>query len=166
MTWQNRIVSTGSETAGNLLAHPDNWRIHPRQQQEGLQAVLATVGWVQDVIVNRLTGRVIDGHLRVTLALRQGEETLVPVKYVELTEDEERLVLTTLDPLGAMAATDDAKLSELYEQVQTDDPELQKLLASIAEENGLIDEAEDSSKDTKPPKLITCPECGAEFEDR
>src|SRR5437867_4576224 len=68
-TWRNRIVGSGEEAPDQLLANPKNWRIHPKHQQEALAGVLDEVGWVQEVIVNQQTGHLVDGHLRVTLAL-------------------------------------------------------------------------------------------------
>jgi len=50
--------------------------------------------------------------MRVTLSARNGEQT-VPVTYVDLDPEEEDYVLATLDPLGALAATDQDKLLEL-----------------------------------------------------
>jgi len=121
--WQNRIVGHDTKPASWFLANEANWRIHPKNQQDSLGGVLDEVGWVQDVIVNKRTSEewgadqnietLVDGHLRITLALRNGDETPVPVKYVDLSPDEESLVLLTLDPLGAMAASDKAKLDEL-----------------------------------------------------
>jgi hypothetical protein len=37
----------------------------------------------------------------------------VPVTYVELSEDEERLVLASLDPLAAMATAEQEQLTAL-----------------------------------------------------
>ncbi len=102
-SWRNRIIGSGEENPESLLANPGNWRIHPRAQQDALSGVLSEVGWVANIIVNRQTGHVIDGHLRVSLALRRHEPT-VPVTYVDLTPDEEALVLATFDPISAMAA--------------------------------------------------------------
>src|SRR3990170_3494486 len=93
--WRSRIVGSGEEAPDQLLANPANWRIHPKAQQEALAGVLGQVGWVQQVLVNRRTGHVVDGHLRVALALRQ-EAPTVPVLYVELSEAEEKLVLAAL----------------------------------------------------------------------
>ncbi len=56
-------------------------------------------------MVNRTTGHVVDGHLRVELAVARNEPS-VPVTYVELSEDEERLVLATSTPSAAMAAAE------------------------------------------------------------
>ena len=99
--WQNRIVGEDMVDADQLLANPTNWRIHPKHQQEALAGVLDNVGWVQRVIVNQRSGHVIDGHLRASLAISRGEQ--VPVIYVDVDEDEERLILATLDPLAGMA---------------------------------------------------------------
>lgn len=114
--WRSRIVGQGEESPAELRANPANWRLHPPEQGAALEAMLERVGWVQQVIVNRTTGLLVDGHLRVELALRRAEPT-VPVIYVELTEGEEREVLATLDPLSAMAAADRERLGELLGQM-------------------------------------------------
>jgi DNA modification methylase len=133
--WQNRIVGYDQVDPESLLANPRNWRIHPGQQQDALESVLDTVGWVDDVIVNRRTGFVVDGHLRVSLALRRSEKS-VPVKFVELTDQEEALVLATLDPIGAMAASDKDKMAELMASIATDDQALLETINRIARHEG------------------------------
>jgi ParB-like chromosome segregation protein Spo0J len=100
--WRNRIVGHGEVDPNDLVANPRNWRIHPQAQQEALEGVLEDVGWVDTVLVNQRTGFVVDGHLRVQLALRR-EEHEVPVTYLDLSEDEELEVLASYDPLSAMA---------------------------------------------------------------
>ena len=113
--WRNRIVGYGVEDADQLLANPANWRIHPKYQQDALKGILNDVGWVQNIIVNRTTGHVIDGHMRAAVAISQGAQ--VPVTYVELTEAEERLMLAVLDPISAMAVTDGDKLADLIREL-------------------------------------------------
>jgi DNA modification methylase len=129
--WANRIVGSGEEAPDQLLANPANFRVHPKAQQEALAGVLDQVGWVQNVLVNQRTGHVVDGHLRVALAISRGEP-IVPVLYVDLSEDEERLVLASLDPLAAMATTDEAKLRELLAEVSVDSEALMAMLAGLA----------------------------------
>lgn len=131
MTWNNRIVGHGEEAPDQLLANPRNWRIHPKAQQEALAGLLGQVGWVQDVIVNRRTGHVVDGHLRVALAISR-QEPSVPVVYVDLDEGEERLVLAALDPLAAMAGTDKAVLAGLVGEARVDDEGLAAVLRGLA----------------------------------
>lgn len=134
--WRNRIVGAGDEAPDQLLANPANWRIHPQTQQDALEGVLNEVGWVQQVIVNQRTGHLIDGHLRVALAMRRGEPT-VPVLYVDLDPHEEALILATLDPLAAMAAADAEKLDELLREVSTGEAAVQAMLAELAEAEGI-----------------------------
>jgi hypothetical protein len=135
--WANRIVGYGEEAPDQLLANPRNFRIHPKPQQDALLGVLREVGVVQDVLVNKSTGFVVDGHLRISLALRE-KQTTIPVKYVELSEDEEALILATLDPLAALAATDKEKLDALLHDVSTGDAVVQGLLADMAIKAGIV----------------------------
>lgn len=135
---KNRIIGSGIEPLDSILFNPRNWRIHPLSQQDALKGVLEEVGWVQEVIVNKRTGHLVDGHLRCQLAAREGAKT-IPVKYVDLSEDEEALVLATLDPIGAMAATDKQKLDELFQDINSDNENVQKMMAEIAEHNGMFD---------------------------
>ena len=128
--WRNRITGSGEEAPDQLLANPANWRIHPKAQQDALAGALDAVGWVQQVLVNRRTGFVVDGHARVALALSRGEPS-VPVLYVDLAPDEEALVLATLDPIGAMAGRDDEKLRSLLADVTVDDAGLLALLGDL-----------------------------------
>lgn len=134
--FKNRIVANGEEDPEALVANPLNWRIHPKHQQEALEAVVEDVGWVSGVIVNRRTGFVVDGHLRVSMALRKHEKT-IPVQYVDLSEDEEKIVLATLDPIGAMAATDREKMAELLGGLKAEDERVTSLLDDIRKNEGI-----------------------------
>jgi DNA modification methylase len=129
--WRNRIVGSGEEAPERLVANPRNWRTHPASQRAALRGSLAEVGWVQQVLVNRRTGHVVDGHARVEEALSRGEPS-VPVLYVELGPDEEALVLATLDPIGAMATRDDDTLHAILADITVDDVGLAALLRDLA----------------------------------
>lgn len=59
--WRSRIVRHADVAPGELAAHPANFRRHPQSQADAVSGALGTVGWVQDVIVNDRTGRVVDG---------------------------------------------------------------------------------------------------------
>lgn len=134
--WRNRIVSHGSEEPSQLLAHPSNWRIHPKNQQDALSGVLNEIGWIQSVIVNQRTGFVIDGHLRVALAISHNEPE-IPVVYVDLSDEEEALALASIDPISAMAATDKELLDSLLRDVSSADAGVMSMLSDLAEKNGL-----------------------------
>lgn len=128
--WRNRIVGQGDADPRDLTANPRNWRTHPREQRRVLTGALEQVGWVQQVIVNRTTGHIVDGHARVEEALERGER--VPVLYVELTEEEEALALATLDPIAGLAVPDQEALDELVAGIRVDDDALRRLLGDLS----------------------------------
>jgi len=131
VSWKNRIVDHGEEVPDQLLANPLNWRTHPKFQQRALSAVLEEVGIVQQVIVNKRTGHLVDGHLRVTLAMRRDEPS-IPVIYVDLSEEEEKKILATFDPLSALAQTDQEVLDQLLEGMNgSSSADLEKLLNKL-----------------------------------
>lgn len=132
--WRNRITRHADVPPAELVANPRNFRRHGRAQADALNGVLSEVGVVQSVIVNERTGRMLDGHLRAELAVARGEPT-VPVVYVDLDDAEERLILATFDPLGAMADADGAALLELLGSVTATDDAVQRVVQFLAEQH-------------------------------
>lgn len=129
--WRSRIVRSGNVDPAGLQANPKNWRTHPPEQRAALIEMLNTVGYVQSVIINRTTGNLVDGHLRVELAVERGEKR-IPVVYVELDEAEEARVLAALDPLAAMATVDTDRLGSLLREMTMDDGALSRMLGDMA----------------------------------
>lgn len=129
-SWRNRIVRSGDAALSEIRLSGLNWRTHPAAQQRALSGVLGSVGWVQSVIINERTGTLIDGHARVRVADDAGE-TSVPAVWVDLSDDEERVILATLDPLASMAETDAEQLRALLATVASEDAALSELLAEL-----------------------------------
>jgi DNA modification methylase len=129
--WRSRITGSGILKVADAVANPLNFRLHPAAQSQALAASLDNVGWVQQVVVNTTTGNLLDGHLRVELARQRGESEL-PCLFVELSAEEERLVLASLDPIAAMAGADRAKLQELLTSIQSEDEQVRGLLEQVA----------------------------------
>jgi hypothetical protein len=164
--WKNRIVGQGEVQPDQLLANPKNWRIHPKAQQDALTSVLDRVGWVQQVIVNKETNFVVDGHLRVSVAISR-DEPVVPVVYVELNEEEEALILAMMDPLAALAITDEDQLRGLVEGLDID-AEVHSLLSQVRLPVSIddIDVPDADSKGTYEGGQhysYRCPECAHEW---
>lgn len=161
--WANKITRYGEEAPDQLLANPANFRIHPKAQQDALTGALNDLGWLAPVIVNETTGHVIDGHLRIELAISHGDKT-IPVAYVQLSEAEEAEALATFDPIGALAATDKEKLAQLLEDVASGEAAVQAMLSDLAQQNGLLppdgvtfpEYDEDAADDVE---YIICPKC-------
>ena len=125
--WKSRIVGEANVDPRTLIPNPQNWRIHPRTQQRAMSGTLDTLGWIQRVVVNKRTGHIVDGHLRIEMAM-ENKECSVPVCYVDLSEDEERLALATFDPLSAMAETDARMFAALTMNLTTENDALDALL--------------------------------------
>lgn len=135
--WKNRIVGEGEKPAGEFVENENNWRVHPTIQREALASILGEVGWVQRVIVNRTTGRIVDGHARVKEAFARAADTPVPFIEVDLTEEEEKKILLTFDPIGAMAQTDQEKFKTLSEIAALDSSALLEVTALTAAETSI-----------------------------
>ena len=109
--WPINITGHDVKPASWFLAHHKNVKVHPRAQQEATEGSLDTLGWVKSVTVNVRTAEhglpddrgvhtLLDGHERVMLALRRGEETPVPVEFVDLDVEQEDLFLLIVDAHG------------------------------------------------------------------
>jgi hypothetical protein len=135
--WRNRIVGYDVKPASQFQAHPLNARRHPGAQRDALRGLLGEVGWVDTVLENVQTGNTIDGHARIEEALSKGDETPVPYLKIDLSPDEEKLVLASFDPIGAMASYDREVLDKLLHEASTGDSALQEMLSGLAESEGL-----------------------------
>jgi DNA modification methylase len=135
--WLNRIVGHDLVDPRTLLPNPRNWRRHPAAQQRAVAGALDEVGLVAGVTINRRTGHLVDGHLRRDLAIAHGE-TRIPATFIDVSEAEERLILTSLDPLGALAEADTAMLADLLAGLAPDDAGLRAALDELARRNGLL----------------------------
>lgn len=140
--WRSRIVGFDEVDPALLAANPLNWRTHPEEQAEAIAGSLGAVGFVDAIKFNIRTGRIIDGHERARLAAERGV-ALVPRLLVDLSEEEERLVLATFDPIGALAQADDAVLAELLAETETEEPALRQMLDELAEGVAVDDVGDD-----------------------
>lgn len=157
MTWKNRIIKSDIVPLNKILPNAANWRKHPDKQKEHLKGSLDNLGWIRSVLVNLRTGKewglmdrkptIIDGHLRLDLAV-QNNEKKIPVEYVDLSPDEEKIALASIDPLAAMAEIDKKALDSLIAGIKTDDPKIQAMLKDISEASVIHSEVQ--VQDTEP----------------
>jgi hypothetical protein len=82
--WCSRTVGAGEAAPDQLVANPSDRRIHPKAQQQVLGGVLALVCRAGQALVSQRTGRFVDGHLRVALAISRGKPC-IPVLFVDLS---------------------------------------------------------------------------------
>jgi len=132
---RDRVQGLVRVRAGDLKAHPANWRRHPERQRAALRGLLRQVGYA-DALLARRDGDdlvLIDGHLRKSL----DPEQVVPVLVLDVSEAEADLLLATLDPLAALARADAPALAELLARVQASSGAVRHLLEEIARGAGL-----------------------------
>src|SRR5262245_59966337 len=122
----NRIVEHVQVRAGDLVPHPHNYRRHTQTQRRTLTASYEEVGFARSLLgYRRSDGRIqlIDGHLRRDLE----PNMLVTVEVLDVTEEEARKLLLTIDPLAAQAGIDAEVLAKLTDVTRADSPALNEL---------------------------------------
>src|SRR6478735_704856 len=107
---------------------------------------------------------VVDGHLRVMLAMRNNEET-IPVQYVDLTDEEADLVLATFDPIGDLAESDDEMLAELLAGMEDDGKEALLVLQgeTVFNDSGQLVMNPDKPAEDDGTEFVLCPYCAHAF---
>ena len=150
--WVNRITGEGSEDPNQLLANPYNWRKHPEYQKKALRGALKEVGWIQRTIVNTRTGHLVDGHLWVELAMEDGAAS-VPVVYVDLSEEEERVALASLDSITNLAETDQDMIEQLLDITQVQDDDLAAFFDTLKGISDLDEETEGEVDPDEAPSV-------------
>src|SRR5262249_14394217 len=103
---RNRIKGHRRVRAGDLVPHEWNFRIHPELQKAALRALYAQIGFARSLLAYELPDgrlKLIDGHLRRDL----DPDMEVEVEVLDITDDEARALLLSIDPLAALAETQD-----------------------------------------------------------
>jgi DNA modification methylase len=154
--WENRIVDHGVAPASTFTAHELNPHKHPAKQRRSIRGSLNAVGWVKPVVVSKRSGKMLDGHARIEEALDLGPNTPIPFVTVDVSEDEERLILIELDATTGQAQYDVEMLQKLMATTPAPNPELRSLYEDLALMNNF-----DLNKATADPG-----EGGDDFEEK
>lgn len=117
-----------------LADNPHNWREHPPEQTATMADLLDDVGWAGALLYNERTGRLIDGHDRKAAVVANAERlgTKVPVLIGSWSEEQEGVILATLDPVGQMATANQPKLLALLADARARTPGARALLDKLA----------------------------------
>lgn len=135
--------------AGSLEENPANWRRHSPEQLESIRDLLddPDVGWAGACLYNERTKRLIDGHARKSVS---DPKEPVPVLVGSWTEEAEKKILATLDPIGAMAQGDAAAYAALVEGMEVDSLWVRDLIHNT--QAGANAEDEDDEVQTGSPE--------------
>ena len=157
---RDRIKDFRRVSASLLQPNPKNWRVHNTRQRNVLQGILAEIGYADALLVRELSDgslQLLDGHLRAETTPNQE----VPVLVLDLNDAESDKLLATLDPLAALADTDQTVLDNLLSQIETENIAVQEFLRSLTESpscddvSDLLDEPEVEIPDVYQI-LVTC----------
>jgi hypothetical protein len=156
---RNRIKGHRRVRAGDLVPHEFNFRLHPDGQRAALQALYREVGFARSLLAYELPDgrlKLIDGHLRRDL----DPDLEVDVEVLDVNEDEARALLLSIDPLAALAQTQEQLHQRLMELTPAPDPELEAAWQASAEAARALWEEPAPARDVPLPVqyliLVTC----------
>jgi hypothetical protein len=131
MQIQNRIKELRQVKASELLPNPKNWRTHPIGQSDALRGVLSEIGYADALIAYETDNglMLIDGHLRAETT----PDMEVPVLVTDLSSDEADMLLATLDPLSAMARSNQESLLSLIGTLNVQNESVGLMLDAVLE---------------------------------
>jgi hypothetical protein len=110
----NRIKAHRRVRAGDLVPHELNYRSHPELQRAALPALYREVGFARSLLAYELPDgrlKLIDGHLRRDL----DPDMEVDVEVLDVSEEEARTLLLSIDPLAELALEQEELRDGLFE---------------------------------------------------
>jgi hypothetical protein len=160
---RNRIKGHRRVRAGDLIPHELNFRLHPDLQKSALQSLYQQVGFARSLLAYDLPDgrlKLLDGHLRRDI----DPNMEVDVEILDVNDDEARTLLLSIDPLAALAETQQALHDRLMEVAPTPPPELlaawqaeaEAVMAKFARPNSLGDSEKALKLSEQFLVLITC----------
>ena len=154
---RNRIKGHRRVRAGALVPHELNFRLHPQLQRAALRALYREVGFARSLLAYELPDgrlRLLDGHLR------RDPDLEVEVEVLDVTEDEARALLLSIDPLAALAQTQEQIHARLLELAPPVPEELRAAWRAEAEAAlAAVQETPKTGVDAVPAQfliLVTC----------
>lgn len=143
-------------------------------EYERLERSIREFGYVEPIVWNRRTGRVVGGHQRLKILKDQGIEE-IEVSVVDLDDVREKALNLALNKIEG--EWDIPKLKDLLQELSETDldmdltgfgqEEIDHLLADLDIDDFFRDyeeSAADDDEDEPKGETVVCPECGHEFE--
>src|ERR1700730_109321 len=128
---RDRVRELRRVPACELVAHPKNWRKHPRAQANALRGLLAAIGYADALLTRELANghlQILDGHLRAATT----PHSMVPALIIDVNEAEAEKILATFDPLASLAESDSERFKALIQTGTTNSPAVEDLLRQTA----------------------------------
>ena len=146
MKYRHRIIAHRKVKAADIKPHPLNWRTHPDNQRAAVTALYAEVGEARSVLAYE------DPEWGLTLIDGHGRREWLPdqeltVEVLDVTRDEARKLLLSMDPLAMLAGKDEAALAELRRTTEADNAVLNALWDSLGQDEDAAAAAANSAHD-------------------
>jgi hypothetical protein len=128
---RDRVKELRRVRAGDLLANPKNWRLHPSAQRAALEGALREIGFAGALLARETPeGRLLllDGHLRAEI----DPELAVPVLVLDVSEAEGDTLLASFDPISAMAERNEEAFAQLVGDLTIGDTALRAMVLHLA----------------------------------
>lgn len=147
------------------------WKRNPRKNKEAISAVARSIesfGFGAPIVARRSDSRIIAGHTRYEAAKRLAMET-VPVRFLDVTEEQANALALADNKLGEIAEWDDDQLKMILAELRSHDAELPAIAGWSDEELAkLLDdpvkpefkEYDESVADDV--ETVQCPHCGGD----
>jgi hypothetical protein len=129
---RNRIKDHRRVRAGDLVPNEFNYRNHPEMQREALTALYRQVGFARSLLAYELPDgrlKLIDGHLRRDI----DPDMEVAVEVLDVSEEEARTLLLSIDPLAELAQEQEQLRQRLVGLAPPVPPELREVWQAAAE---------------------------------
>lgn len=146
---RNRILRHARVRAGDLVPHELNPRTHPRAQRDALAALYDEVGFARSLLAYQLPDgrlKLIDGHLRQSM----DPDMEVDVEVLDVTDEEARKLLLSIDPLAQLADHDRTTLDRLRSLTSTASDALANLWRSIDQARAAAEESLARARTRRP----------------
>jgi hypothetical protein len=146
---RNRILRHARVRAGDLVPHELNPRTHPRAQRDALAALYDEVGFARSLLAYQLPDgrlKLIDGHLRQSM----DPDMEVDVEVLDVTDEEARKLLLSIDPLAQLADHDRTTLDRLRSLTSTSSDALANLWRSIDQARAAAEESLARARTRRP----------------
>src|SRR5262249_15619486 len=128
---RNRIKSHRRVRASDLVPHELNFRLHPDCQRAALHALYEQIGFARSLLAYELPDgrlKLLDGHLRRDI----DPDMEVEVEVLDVSDEEARVLLLSIDPLAALAQTQAELHDRLRALTPAGSPDLQALWDATA----------------------------------
>jgi hypothetical protein len=142
---KNRIKAHRKVKVKDLVPHELNPRVHSDDQREALRALLGEIGFARSVLAYELPDgrlKLIDGHLRRSELDPDAE---IDVEVLDVSDDEARKLLLSIDPLALLADYDQSALAHLREITATDNATLAALWSNLQRQGQVVKDTLDQA---------------------